>query len=149
MTINQLISNKLLKYLSRVKKDFIRLMEKDSGLWTAVFRGCCDAIMKENNIPVKYLPIKESITNNENKAKIYGIQYEDNFVNRNGDAYSLCLTFDGNNFRLFTFDCAVKDDKQHIYFTEKFADGSQIIIKEHNAVNIFRLCLEVKKIINN
>lgn len=73
MTYNQLISNKLLKYLNRVKKDFIRLMDKDSKLWTAVFRGCCDAIMKENNVPVKYMPIKESIINYENKAKIYAI----------------------------------------------------------------------------
>ncbi len=148
MTYNQLISNKLLKYLNRVKKDFIRLMDKDSKLWTAVFRGCCDAIMKENNVPVKYMPIKESIINYENKAKIYAIQYEDNFVNQNGDAYSLCLTFDGNDFRLFTFDCAMKDDKQHIYLTEKFADESQTIIKEHSAINVYRLCLEVIKIIS-
>lgn len=61
----------------------------------------------------------------------------------------MCLTFDGNNFRLFTFDCDVKDDIKHIYLTEKFADGSQTIIKEHNAVNVYRLCLEVIKIINN
>lgn len=149
MTYNQLFSTNLVQYFNRVKLDFIRLLKNDGSLWTAVFRGACNAIMKENKVSIKEIPIKESIVNNDNKAVLYAIEYEEIFSNRNGDAYCVCLTFDGDDFRLFTFDKVEKSGKSVIYLTEKFADGTTKLIKEHTSNNVYRLCLEVKDIINN
>ena len=147
MTYNQLLSEKLLKYFNDVKLDFANYMKDNKNQWTGVFRGAGNVVMKENNVALKEIPISKSIYNSEYKTNLYAIEYEEIFTNRSGDAYCVCLTFDGDNFRLFTLDKIEENGDSLIYFTEKFVDGSTQLIKKVSAKGVYTLCHEVFAVI--
>lgn len=80
---------------------------------------------------------------------MYIIDYDDSFVNEENDSYCLCVTFDGNKFRLFTHDKVIKNGKECVYFTEKFLHGETKIISEVRMKNFNLLLLNVGDIVNS
>ena len=148
MTYNQLLSTKLLKYFYDVKVEFANYIKDNRSQWTGIFRGAGKVVMKENNVPLKEIPIKKSIYNAEYKTNLFAIEYEEIFTNRLGDAYCICLTFDGDNFHLYTLDKVEINGKMLIYFAEKFIDGRTKLIKEVPVKGVYALCGEVFKVID-
>lgn len=107
--------------------------------WTGIFRGAGEVVMKENNVPLKEIPIKKLIYNSKYKTNLFAIEYEEIFTNRFGDAYCICLTFDGDNFHLYTLDKVEINGEMLIYFAEKFLMEEQNKLKKCQSKE-FMLC---------
>ncbi len=147
-TYNQLFSAELLLYFNTFKDDFKKIMSEDPSMWQTVFYSACQSILDAIGIDQIEIPIKKSAYNNENKADIYVVEYDDIFVNRDGDAYCICLTFDGDNFRLFGLEKVLKGEEETIHFVEYFKDRTKKQIFVEDSKSMVRLCLDVIKVIN-
>lgn len=149
MTYNQLINKYLLDFLTATKNSFINTVYTKDCSWQGYFMWACDEIMSVINVPKKEIPIKTGLYIYDYKPTIYIIEYEDSFVTRENDSYCLCITFDGNKFRLFTQDKVLKNGKPAIYFTEKFIDDTSKTISEVSYTDYNKLSVDVMDLIDN
>lgn len=149
MTYNQLINQELIDFLTSTKKSFINVMNDSRTKWLGYFNWACDEIFDFNKVPPKKVPVRKCTYNLEHKADLYIIDYDDSFVNRENDSYCLCVTFDGDKFRLFTHDKGIKNGKECVYFTEKFLHGETKIISEVRTENYNLLLLNAGQMVNN
>lgn len=148
MTFNQLINHELIDFLTATKKSFIEVMNdsRKNGLDTLIGRVMKYLMLISFSEKV---PVRKCTYNLEHKADLYIIDYDDSFVNEENDSYCLCVTFDGNKFRLFTHDKVIKNGKECVYFTEKFLHGETKIISEVRMKNFNLLLLNVGDIVNS
>lgn len=149
MTYNQLINKDLLDFLTATKDSFINTVYTQDCSWQGYFMFACDKIMSVNNVPKKEIPIKKAFYIKDYKPTIYIMDYDNSFVTRENDSYCLCVTFDGNKFRLFTQDKVLRNGKPAICFTEKFIDGSSKTISEIPYEDYNKLAVDVMALIDN
>ncbi len=148
MTYNQLISKELLDFFTSTKASFVNVVSGSKQKWLGYFKLACDEIMDFNKVAKREIPIRKAVYNTEHKAELYVIDYDDAFVTRENDSYCVCVTFDGNKFRVFTYDKVLKNGKYVVCFTERFLDRTSKVISISSMSNYHKLILDVEEIID-